>query len=49
MELSVHFDYFILTFAKYDLASVESTYICVESLVQIKPKLKKVFLTSDPQ
>jgi hypothetical protein len=28
---------------------VESTYICVESLVQIKPKLKKVFLTSDPQ
>jgi hypothetical protein len=39
MELSGHFYYFILTFAKFDLASVESTYICVESLVQIGPKL----------
>jgi hypothetical protein len=38
MELSRRFDY-ILIFAKFELASMESTYICVESLVQIGPKL----------
>jgi hypothetical protein len=35
MELSGHFDYFTLTFAKLDFTSLESTCICVESLVQI--------------